>query len=827
MEDTAATEILLADLPTKEVTLAPKQITVVREIRTTIQPGQNELTILGLDPRVNTHSIRIEGSGPATITDLQTSIVPRREHFEDVYPSESESDNDNDKDDNTSDEDISEDEDGLDDPTLQSIRTEITALERKIATARSDINSALSVLGIMDSYAKGLQTEKNRDVAKFESFLALYNSRRGAEAERFHRATAEVSIREKELAKAQRRFQRRKVKYAREQREASKAIRVRNEKRARAKERKRKAKETKRSDRRVFWTANVGQVVVCLDRTQSVALTPGSSRRSSVVEKVSDEKQGDPVDVVLRLSYMIPWQGWSSRYELEINSPSSSARLTYRAEFNNLTSETWRDTRVTLSTSQASFGGIGVRIPSLDPWNIKLVTAQSKAPSWVAILDAPVQYPLGPVPPPFPQKQLWGAPAPQVPAAQKGSLFGTPGQARPNPYVPPPAKPFGAAPQQTVQSAGLFGGAPAAAPTQAGGLFGGSAATTNSSSGFGSAAQGQQSVSVFGAASSSRGEQTPSGSLFGAAPSSQPRLAASTDPDGHGDGPRSSPPPAPATTSLFGRLAQPENPSPKENSTTVELEDNDNDDDDADTDTLASGHGALEHKDPVKQDYGMTTTYELPGRRTLPPSSTARRHVLAELDLNAVQLTYVIVPKRREAAFLRARIKNSSSITLHPGSVGITVDGSFVGSAALDTCAPAVFFNISLGIDPGIEVKYAKPSVKPLPGAMFFNKEDGAKFRRSCWVKNTKGVAVDLVVSEQVPVSEDEKLRVRVLQPAGIEKEGDEVDVKMGKAKGSGTVSLCKNGEVKWALRLEPSQEIRLVLEYEAKVPSGSDVVSV
>lgn len=244
------------------------------------------------------------------------------------------------------------------------------------------------------------------------------------------------------------------------------------------------------------------------------------------------------------------------------------------------------------------------------------------------------------------------------------------------------------------------------------------------------------------------------------------------------------------------------------------------------SDTLSLTSSALEHQDSVKQDYGMTTTYELPSRRTLAPSFVSRRHILADLDLKSVTLTYVVVPKRQEAAFLRARIKNTSSLTLRPGQVGITVDGTFVGSASLEMCGPNVFFNISLGIDPGIQVKYAKPVVKPLTGAMFFNKEDGAKFRRSCWVKNTKTTAVDLIVFDQVPVSDDEKLRVNLLQPAGLEKEGDEADIEMEKKKGHGTATLQKNGQIKWTLRLEPREEIRLVLEYEAKVPTGSDVTA-
>ncbi len=254
-------------------------------------------------------------------------------------------------------------------------------------------------------------------------------------------------------------------------------------------------------------------------------------------------------------------------------------------------------------------------------------------------------------------------------------------------------------------------------------------------------------------------------------------------------------------------------------SAAVELEE-----DSSDTQSLTSS--ALENQDSVKQDYGMTTTYELPSRRTLAPSFVSRRHILADLDLKSVTLTYVVVPKRQEAAFLRARIKNTSSLTLRPGQVGITVDGTFVGSASLEMCGPNVFFNISLGIDPGIQVKYAKPVVKPLTGAMFFNKEDGAKFRRSCWVKNTKTTAVDLIVFDQVPVSDDEKLRVNLLQPAGLEKEGDEADIEMEKKKGHGTATLQKNGQIKWTLRLEPREEIRLVLEYEAKVPTGSDVTA-
>ncbi|KAL2783185.1 hypothetical protein BJX66DRAFT_330786 [Aspergillus keveii] len=890
MTEITTSEILISDLPTKQVTLAPQQVTIVREIPTTIQPGQNEITLLGLDPRVNAHSIRIEGSGAATITDIQTSIVGRDEDFNDVYPpDDSDSDSDSDAESKEEEEDISEDEDGLNDAELQEIRQEIAAIEAKIATARSDINSAVSTLGIMDQYGQGFWADKSRDVKKFGQFLDLYTGRRNEEAERHQKALAEIAVRERELAKLQRKFQRRKTRYAKERRETSKALRLRKEKRDRAFARKKALRSVKRNELRAFWTSTVGKVIVSLD-SQSLAITPGSSRRSSIVSAViarSDETQKqDAIDVTLRLSYIVPGSSWFPRYELRINSPSSSARLTYRAEFSNLTTETWRDTRVTLSTSQASFDGIGVRIPYLDPWNIKRVTTISKSPSWHRILENTHSL-LGPTPPPFPKNGLFGAPPPRALEAQKGFLCGQqkPGFAFNNVDAGnvAPGNGFGQPAAPAMQQASLFGGntqaknntggalfgapAPAAAPVRGSSLFGSAApssagggggfGSSNASGGFGNMLPqpAAKSRKVVVDATQTEEVQPTGGGLFGSAPSSVPSRSlihsAALDDGDSQTGRRPPPPPPPARAAilpastdvqlpplqqgggrgLFARLAQSitgdESEPSKEISATVELEDSDSDDDDADTQTLTSASTSLEHQDSVKQDYGMTTTYELPGRRTLSPSHVARRHVLAELDLKSVALTYVIVPKRREAAFLRARIKNTSSLTLHPGQVGITVDGSFVGTAGLDTCAPGVFFNISLGIDPGIEVKYSKPSVKPLAGALFFNKEDGAKFRRSTWLKNTKGVAVDLLVSDQIPISDDEKLRVRVLEPAGLEKEGDEVDVKMEKSKGSGTVALRKNGEVKWTLKLQPSQEIKLVLEYEAKVPVGSDVSSV
>ncbi|KAL4959531.1 uncharacterized protein BDV14DRAFT_184530 [Aspergillus stella-maris] len=882
-------EILLSDLPTKSVTLAPGQATIVWEIHTSIQPGQTDIAILGLDPHVNRDSIRVEGSGDATITDIQSSIVPNRASFEDVFPSESESDSE--------DEALSdEDEEGLQDPILQDLQIEIEAVNEKLSKSKSEINSSLAILDILNTYGRGLSSDETKDVQKLQQFLAVYTARREKEGERHRVAERDVAAKEKELALLKKKFEKRKARYDKERRKASKDIRVQKEKRSRARDVKRKERMQKRFEQRHFWPASVGMVIVSLDtQARSTELTPLSSRRSSITDKPAEE-QAKPIEITLLLSYIVPGPSWTPRYDLAINSVSSSAQLTYRAEFKNASTEIWRDTQLTLATSQASFSGIGEKIPSLDTWNIKLVSgfgaSKTTAPSWERILDAPrpssglfatrpsVVPPISlfgnPVPAPAPApgaqfqtqrgSSLFGNadvndPSKRARSADEatgfganrptgGGLFGN-AASQPQQAQPQSGSPLGstntqlnAQAQVTQQSGGLFGSVSSQPQSSGGGLFGNTAPQPPAlQSAFGwAAAQNQQSSAqgstggLFGSVSSQaqqpqHQQQPPSqgGGLFGSRPPPQPQQSADNVLENN---PTQASRPSLFSGGLFGALrntsnqAQPQ-PQPEAESeppsTSIELED-----DDAETDNQSqlSTTPSLSHQDTLKQEHGMTTTYNLPGTRTLVPSLVSRRHVLATLDLNTVSLTYVIVPKHREAAFLRARVKNTSSLTLHPGTVGITVDGSFIGSANIEKCAPNIFFNISLGVDPGIEVKYFKPIVKPLSGGMFFNKEDGAKFRRSVWVKNSKSVAVDLVVSDQAPVSEDEKLGVKLLTPR-VEEEGDEVPLNIEKGKGEGVATLLKNGEVKWTLRLEAQKEVKLLLEYEARVPNGSDVACV
>jgi uncharacterized protein (TIGR02231 family) len=250
---------------------------------------------------------------------------------------------------------------------------------------------------------------------------------------------------------------------------------------------------------------------------------------------------------------------------------------------------------------------------------------------------------------------------------------------------------------------------------------------------------------------------------------------------------------------------------------------------------------AFEELESTWEDSGLTTTYDVPGVRTFAPSSTTRRHKIASLNASNIKLNHICVPKLRSAAFLRAKIRNpSSSVTLLKGSAGVTLDGSFLGNMTLPRVSPGQVFGLPLGVDPAIHINYPKPLIHRSTQGIIFNKESSQVFNRSIWLNNTKATPVELLVLDQVPVSEDERLRIVITTPRGLVKEGDSVTAGVSAqesssgavstskrtAWGSAVAQLKKNGEVNWQVKLEKAQGCFLKLVYEARLPPSENIVS-
>jgi len=834
--------------------------------------------IEGLTPTVDEHSIKVEGTGAATITDMTVQLIANREVYEDIYPSD--------------DEEEEEDEDEADsdqeDDATKAVTVEIAKLNVDLLAANEKSDSASARLSMLEKYTGTVASKRPDDL---EKCLKDYSIERAKAYEdqvvslaRADEIAKKIHVLEKKKAqlgkaalKAKLKFQaEQRKKYAKKQRKLQEA----REEKARIK-----------AERVKFWPKKVYKVIVSLDAPSGA--TPASSRRGSIDSLVkvplpaeaglsSDTSKIGEIN--LSLSYITYSASWSPRYDLSLNSITSSGVLDYCAELKNTTSETWRDTKVILSTSQTSYQGLGDTIPVLQPWHVRLIkngygskssSIGSKAPALYSQYEQDQKVKLRneiPAQVFAPRNELFGLESHPVPTYES---YNTVGAERAQMYqpqmqqmqvpmqmqqmqmpaqapVPPALSRSGGIDGLANQTRSMF--APktlsTTKPTMSpfGYLVPAASAVTNpfGTPDLGASARFRQrrasqhaSASVFGGPSQDNtanddiSGMKKSASLFGSL----------------GGGGRGGPPPPPAPGAVLGGYGA-EGASAKEDIV-------DYSDEEA---TVNTPDAALLFEESSFSDSGLTTTYDVPSLKTLSPTSSTTKHKIARIDFKSVVFSHILIPKLKASAFLKARLRNASKIALLKGPAGLTLDGSFMGQSTIPRCSAGDSFTLPLGVDPTINVSYAKPTVRRSQSGIF-SKEDCEVYTRMATITNTKhNMAVELQVLDQVPISEDERLRIEIVSPRGLRLGAEAVPAGMTAQNGndgegemspsaktrtsvygdngvraSGTgremskwgsaiATAKKDGEVNWNVKINPLRGCKLVLEYEATYPGGEQV---
>ncbi|KAA8570608.1 hypothetical protein EYC84_000007 [Monilinia fructicola] len=352
---TSKQEFRVRDLSTRSVLIFPTRAQIVRDIRDiTLQTGTNQIIIDGLAPTIDEHSIKVEGNGSATITEVSVDLLPNREVYEEVYSSDSELEEETDDDSSDS-----------EDESMKLIDTKIKQVNRLLAQETEKINSVASRLKICEDYgATHIGDEREKIYVEHVAATAALE----VTQEEIVRLMKEKNKITKARTRAQRRAFKQKIKLQA----------TRSRKNAEAAKEKMRIK----SERSLFWPKKVYRVTISIEPTSS-AMTSGSSRPSSVASdltvnnyQVSSRRATDIIS--LSISYITYEVSWSPRYDLSLNTLTSTGVLEYAAELKNMTSETWRDAKVLLSTSQTSITSFDESIPTLPPWNVRLLKGGSR-----------------------------------------------------------------------------------------------------------------------------------------------------------------------------------------------------------------------------------------------------------------------------------------------------------------------------------------------------------------------------------------------------------------------------------------------------------------
>jgi hypothetical protein len=734
---------------------------------------------------VDEHSIKVDGTGSAIITDIKVELLPNRDIFQEIYP---DSDSDSDK------EESEEDNDDQDtrNAALEEVREELVGLNDERKRAKEAIASAESRLKFLDSHGSSIDAKSGVDI---EIGIETYRKERekvfqdhmaGIARDRdVAKAIAKVRLEEARLVKLQAKEEKKAAKEKAKLRRAKERIK---EKQRRRDEEQNKEKARIRKEREQFWPRSCYTVRISLDA--GVNFTPGSSRRSSIasaadVQLVSDKApKGDEAAATmacdLTLSYVTSSAFWAPSYDLTLSSTANTAMLSFDASLTNMTSETWANSKVILSTSQASFSGLQDDTPVLMPWRLKIYGRNGVPFDGQDIAHSQEERN---------QKQVWHAA--QNAVAEHKPRAGLFGVGQPLQQLQPQFNNRGMQMQQMQMQQMM----PQLAKQQ-----------------VQAASAARPQVSAFGSANNANIAPT-GGALFGA------------------------PAPAPFPGS-FGRSAgasearQEEHVRERErvfyHSAALGRED-----DEVDAQTMLDPAPEITYEDSAFEETGLTATYDLPHLKTLKPSSSVSKQRVARISFANVTFARTVVAKYKPAAYLRARLRNTSKLTLLKGPTGLTLDGSFLGRSTLPRCSAGDTFSIPLGVDPAIKVAYPKPDITRSTTGVF-SKGENSVYTRTITLLNTRataGTPVGVTVLDQVPVSEDERLRVEVLQPAGTQG-GTRIVMagvpgKPGKEEsdwGRATASLKKAGEVQWEVVLNAGKSVKLLLQYEVAFPTGERV---
>ncbi|KIM37386.1 hypothetical protein M413DRAFT_273699 [Hebeloma cylindrosporum] len=264
----------------------------------------------------------------------------------------------------------------------------------------------------------------------------------------------------------------------------------------------------------------------------------------------------------------------------------------------------------------------------------------------------------------------------------------------------------------------------------------------------------------------------------------------------------------------------------------------------------------------VSSKGNVSATFGVPGLINIPSDGVGHSVTIVKLELDAT-MSWVCVPKKDGKVHLKAKIKNASEYTFLPGNASVYVDGSFISKSDVPLVSPDESFDCPLGLDPSIRVTY-HPRTKKVSKSGFYNKSSIYTFTQRITVHNTKTSgsaiagspdALKVKVIDQVPISEDSTIAVKLIQPllvlptaegtgtlgsasaaaAGELKVPPPVTVSQGVVAtwdgadefGRGDVdveALGKEGRFCWICSVPPQGKIGLVFQWEVSAPARTDI---
>lgn len=193
----------------------------------------------------------------------------------------------------------------------------------------------------------------------------------------------------------------------------------------------------------------------------------------------------------------------------------------------------------------------------------------------------------------------------------------------------------------------------------------------------------------------------------------------------------------------------------------------------------------------------LNTEYDVKLRYTIP--ADGKQHLVA-IQTKDLKTNYNLssVPKMDASAYLLAKITGWEDLNLIPGNSRIYFDGSYIGESYIDPNTTNDTLVLSMGRDKGIVINRKKLKDKTKEKVLLEEKTITVTYE--IMIKNTKSVATELHIDDQIPLSSNPAIVVKLAESS--------------KAKYNE-----ETGKLEWDINLKPKESRKISFTYEVKLP--------
>jgi uncharacterized protein (TIGR02231 family) len=201
---------------------------------------------------------------------------------------------------------------------------------------------------------------------------------------------------------------------------------------------------------------------------------------------------------------------------------------------------------------------------------------------------------------------------------------------------------------------------------------------------------------------------------------------------------------------------------------------------------------------------GSVVTFKLNGGGNIPSDGAPHKTTIFNDDYPC-KFDYAAMPRLVSFAYLQANVKNSpNGATLLPGKANIFRNNVFIGATRLDNIAPGQEFKLNLGIDEGLKIE--RDLVERLVDKKLIGNQRRINYSYRLIITNLLDKAANLQVTEQLPVSRNEQIKVRLIRS-------------------NPQIQLGEMGVLEWQLTLAPQERREIYYQFNVEHPPELTVV--